>query len=329
LQSPISPAATLLVAMGLTMHPKTQNLWHVLRETFANWSQHEAFTRSAALAYFSLFSLAPILILVIAVAGWAFGASAARGEVQRELSLIMGSQAAEVVQQLVAAVGARPRTGRFAAILGTVTLLITATGVLIQLQDTLNTVWEVIPKPGFFLKRLLLKRLLCFGLIVSVGGLVLASIAASAGLAILQKVLESRLEIGLSKVLGWTDVTLSWLLMTAVITLIFRFLPDVELSWRDVAWGSAVTSVLFLIGKYAIGFYLGRIGITSTYGAAGSLMLILLWVYYSSLIFLLGAEFTRVHSRRYREGMAKASPGAVRAVTVTVPLEAPLEAPQS
>ncbi len=319
----MSPAATLFVAAGLTMHPKTQNLWHVLRETFANWSKHEAFTRSAALAYFALFSLAPVLVLVIALSGWAFGASAARGEVQRELSFLMGSQAAGVVQQLVAAVSARPRTGRFAALLGTGTLLITATGVLMQLQDTLNTVWEVIPKPGFFLKRLLLKRLLCFGLILSLGALVLASLAISGGLTVLQKVLESRLEIGMSKVLGWTDVTLSWLLMTAVIALVFRFLPDVELSWRDVAWGSAVTSVLFLAGKYAIGFYLERVGITSTYGAAGSLMLILLWIYYSSLIFLLGAEFTRVHSRRYREGMAKASPGAVRAVTVKVPLGAP------
>jgi len=201
-----------------------------------------------------------------------------------------------------------------------VTLLVTATGALMQLQDTLNTVWEVTPKPGFFLKRLLLKRLLCFGLILGVGLLVLASLAASAGLTALQKVLESRLEVGLSKVVGWGDVTLSWLLMTALIAVIFRVLPDVELSWRDVAWGSAFTSVLFLAGRYAIGFYLGRAGVTSTYGAAGSLVLVILWIYYSSLIFLLGAEFTRVHSRRYREGLAKASPGAERTATVKVPL---------
>lgn len=304
------------------MHPKTQSLWNVLRETFANWSKHEAFTRSAALAYFSLFSLAPVLVLVVTVAGWAFGANAARGEVQRELGRFIGSEGAGVVQQIVVA-SARPRTGRIAAIAGTVTLLLTATGVLMQLQDTLNTVWEVIPKPGFFLKRLLLKRLLCFGLILGVGVLLLGSTAASIGLAALQKVLEARLEIGLSKVLGWTDVTLSWLLMTALIILVYRVLPDVELGWRDVAWGAGVTAVLLLLGKYAIGLYLGKTGITSTYGAAGSLVLILVWVYYSSLIFLLGAEFTRVHSRRYREGRAPASPGAVRAVTVKVPLEAP------
>jgi membrane protein len=303
------------------MPSKPQKFWYVLRETLANWSKHDAATHSAALAYYALFALAPILILVISVSGWAFGVQAAQGQVQRDLTLFIGSQGAGVVQDLVAAASARPHTGRLAAVVGVVTLLVTATGVLMQLQDTLNTVWEVSPKPGFFLKRLLLKRLLCFGLILGVGALMLASLAASAGLTALQKLLEARLEIGLSKILGWGDVTLSWLLMTVLIAVIFRVLPDVELSWRDVAWGAAITSILFLAGRYAIGFYLGRTGVTSTYGAAGSLVLVLLWIYYSSLIFLVGAEFTRVHSRRYREGLAKASPGAERTVTIKVPLE--------
>ncbi len=300
---------------------KPQNLWNVLKEVFANWTKHEAATRSAALAYFSVFSLAPILILASSLAGWAFGADAARGQVQRELSRFIGPQSAEVVEQIVVA-ASRPRTGRTAALVGIVTLLITATGVLIQLQDTLNTVWEVIPKPGFFLKRLLLKRLLCFGLILSVGILLVASVAASAGLTALQKVLEARLEVGLSTVLGGADVLFSWVLMTAIIALVFRVLPDVQIGWRDVAWGSAITSILFLLGRYVIGFYLQRTGIASTFGTAGSLVLILIWIYYSSLIFLLGAEVTRVHSRRYREGRAPAIPGAVRAKTITVPLEA-------
>ena len=304
------------------MHrPNPQNLWKVLKEAFANWNKHEAPTRAAALAYFALFSLAPVLVLVITIAGLVFGAEAAQGQVQRELARFVGPESAAAVQQIVIA-ASRPRTGRTAAIIGTVTLLITATGVLIQLQDTLNTVWEVIPKPGFFLKRLLLKRLLCFGLILGVGVLLLGSIAASAGLTALQKVLEARLEIGTSTALGWADVILSWLLMTVLIALIYRVLPDVEIGWRDVAWGSAITSILFLVGKYGIGFYLQRTGIASTFGTAGSLVLILIWIYYSSLIFLLGAEFTRVHSRKYREGRAPATPGAVRATKVTVPLEA-------
>lgn len=304
------------------MHPpKPQNLWNVVRETIANWSQHDASTHSAAIAYFSLFSLAPLLVLVVAVSGWAFGAAAAQGEVQRELGRFIGTDAAAAVQSLVAA-SARPRTGRIAAWIGVATLLVTATGVLIQLQDTLNTVWEVTPKPGFFLKRLLIKRLLCFGMILGAGALLLLSLAASAGIAALQRFLEGRFEIGLSKVVGGTDVVLSWLLMALLLAMVYRLLPDVEISWREVAWGSAVTSVLFTLGKYAIGFYLGRTGVTSTYGAAGSLVLVLLWIYYSSLIFLLGAEFTRVHSRRYRDGRAPASPGAVRVATIQVPLEA-------
>jgi membrane protein len=308
------------------MRPKPQNLWHVLPETIANWNKHGASTHSAALAYFSLFSMAPVLILVIALSGLVFGADAARGQIARELSRFIGPDGAAMVQEIVAA-SAKPRAGRTAAAFGIVTLLLGATGALIQLQDTLNTVWEVIPKPGFFLKRLLWKRLLCFILILGVGGVFLLSLAASAGIAVLQRLLEARLQVGLSTLVGGADVVLSFLLMTALIALIYRILPDVRLSWRDVAWGSVWTAVLFSIGKYAIGFYLQRTGIASTYGTAGSLVLILIWAYYSSLIFLFGAEFTRVHSRRYREGRAVPEPGAVRAVTVKVPVEAsPVEA---
>lgn len=303
------------------MPPKPQTLWHVLGETLANWNKHEASTHSAALAYFSLFSLAPVLVLVIALSGWAYGADAVQGQIARELSRFIGPEAADVVQQILAA-SARPRTGRLAAVIGTVTLLLSATGALIQLQDTLNTVWEVVPKPGFFLKRLFKKRLLSFLMILGVGVLLLASLAASAGLTFLQRVLESRLEVGLATLVGGVDVALSWLLMTALVALVYRILPDVQIGWRDVAWGSALTAVLFLIGRYAIGFYLQQVPIASTYGAAGSLVLILIWAYYSSLIFLFGAEFTRVHGRRYREGRAAPEPGAVRTATIKVPVEA-------
>lgn len=301
--------------------PKPQKLWHVLQETFANWSKHGATTHSAAIAYLSLFSIAPILVLSIAVAGWAFGAEAAQGRIQLELGRFIGAEGAKAVQDLVAA-SARPRTGRIAAIAGGVTLLISATGVLMQLQETLNTVWEVTPKPGFFLKRLLKKRLICFGLVLGVGALIFTSLALSAGMAALQRFLEARLEVGLATLVGGADVFLSWLLMTTLLAMIYRVLPDVEIGWRDVFWGSALTGILFSIGKYAIGFYLQQTGVTTTYGAAGSLVLILVWVYYSSLIFLLGAEFTRIHSRRYRDGRAKAEPGAVRVETVQVPVEA-------
>jgi len=303
------------------MHrPKPQKIWKVLQETIANWNKHSATTHSAALAYLSLFSLAPVVILAVAVAGWAFGAEAARGEIVRELGRFIGPDSAKAVQDLVVAT-ARPRTNRLTALVGTVALLITATGALMQLQDTLNTVWEVVPKPGFFLKRLLKKRLMCLLLILGVGIVLLASLAASAGLALLQSALEARLEIGLANLVAAADVVISWILMTLILGMVYRILPDIRLSWRDVAWGSGVTAVLFLIGKSAIGFYLRHAPIASSYGAAGSLVLILVWVYYSTLIFLLGAELTRVHSRRYREGRAAPEPGAVRTVTVTVPVE--------
>jgi len=304
------------------MHrPKPQNIWYVTRETIANWSKHAATTHSAAIAYLSLFSLAPLLILVVALSGWAFGAEAAQGEIQRVLGRFIGSDAAAAVQALVAAASARPRTGRIAAALGVVTLLVSATGVLIQLQDTLNTVWEVTPRPGFFLKTLFKKRLFCFLLILGAGALLLFSLAVSAGLAALQHLLEARLEIGLSTLLGGVDVVLSWLVMALLLAMVYRLLPDVEIGWRDVAWGSAMTAVLFTLGKYAIGFYLQRTGVTTAYGAAGSLVLVLVWIYLSSMIFLLGAEFTRVHSRRYREGKAPATPGAVRVETIQIPVE--------
>ena len=305
------------------MHrPKPQKIWHVVQETIANWNKHSATTHSAALAYLSLFSLAPVVILTVAVSGWAFGAEAAQGRIALELGRFIGAEGATAVQDLVAA-SSRPRTNLITALIGTVTLLVSATAALMQLQDSLNTIWEVSPKPGFFLKQLLKKRLLCFLLILGVGTLVLASLAASTGLAFLQRVLESRLEIGLANLVGWADVVLSWVLITMLIGLVYRVLPDVKIGWRDVAWGAGVTAVLFLIGKYAIGFYLGRVPIASSYGAAGSLVLILVWIYYSSLIFLLGAEFTRVHSRRYREGRAVPEDGAVRTVTMTVPVETP------
>ena len=297
-----------------------QDLWPVLKETIVNWDRHGATTQSAALAFFLLTSLAPILFLVIAVSGLFFGREAAQGRLQRELAYYVGAETAGAVQQIVAA-SARPSTGLLTAWIGGVTLLASATGALMQLQESLNAVWEVVPKPKFFLRRLLVKRLLCFGLILGAGMLMLLSLGASAGLTAFQKVLEARLEIGFSALLGWLDVLVSWLLMGILFAMIYRILPDVELSWREVAWGSTVTAGLFLIGKYAIGFYLRSSWTLSVYGTAGSLVAILFWIYYSSLIFLLGAELTRIWSRRYREKPAPAEPGAVRVRTLKVPVK--------
>ncbi len=299
---------------------KRQEIWTVLKEAATNWTHHGATTHSAALAFYFVTALAPLLILVIAFSGLFYGREAAQGEVQRELARYVGAETAGVVQQIVKA-SAKPNAGWTTALIGMVTLVVSATGVLAQLQDALNTVWEVAPKPKLFIRRLLKKRLVCLVLIVGAGALVLVSLAASAGVAALQTVLEARLEIGTSTLLGWADVMSSWILMAGLLAMIYRILPDVELSWREVAWGSTLTAGLFLLGKYGIGFYLGKTGATSTYGASGSIVAILLWIYYSSLIFLFGAEITRVQSRRYREGHAPAEPGSVRVRKVDVPME--------
>ena len=301
--------------------PSRKEIWSVLKEAGTNWEHHGATTQSAALAFYLLTALAPILILVIAFSGLFYGREAAEGQVQRELARYVGAETAGVVQEIVKA-SARPNAGWTTALIGLATLVATATGALTQLQDALNTVWEVAPKPKMWLRRLLRKRLLCLLLIVGAGGLVLFSLAASAAVAAIQSALEARFEVGLSTLLGWADVLLSWLLMTVLLAMIYRILPDVTLSWREVAWGSILTAGLFLLGKYGIGLYLSKTGATSTFGAAGSLVAILFWIYYSSLIFLFGAEVTRVQSRRYREGHAPAEPGAERVRKVHVPLEA-------
>jgi membrane protein len=301
--------------------PKPQNLWQVLKYTFTNFIKHAASVHSAAIAFLSLSSMAPVLVLAVALSGMFYGAEAAQGEVVQELQRLIGREGAVLVQEVLAK-SSEPATNRWAAAISFVTLLVGATAVFAQLQDSLNTIWEVCPKPGFFLRRLLKKRLLCFGLVIGIGFLVVTSLAASAALAAVQKILEARLQVGLATLVGWADVVLSWLLMTALFAMIYRILPDIELEWRDVAFGSGVTAVLFAVGKYLIGFYLARATVASTYGAAGSLVVILLWVYYSAMIFLWGAELTRVHSRRYREGRAAPEPGAVRTVTITEPVEA-------
>ncbi|MEP7011826.1 MAG: YihY/virulence factor BrkB family protein [Acidobacteriota bacterium] len=301
--------------------PKRQEIWSVLKEAGANWERHGSMTQSGALAFYFLIALAPILILVVAFSGMFYGREAAQGQIQRELALYVGAETAGIVQEIVKA-SARPDAGWITGLIGAITLVVTATGALAQLQDALNTVWEVEPKPKLWLRRMLKKRLLCLVLIVGVGGLVLFSLAASAAVVAIQSALEARFEGGLSAFLGGADVLLSWLLMTVLLAMIYRILPDVELSFREVAWGSILTASLFLLGKYGIGLYLGRTATTSTYGAAGSVVAMLLWIYYSSLIFLFGAEVTRVQSRKYRKGHAPVEPGAERVVTVQVPLEA-------
>jgi membrane protein len=291
-----------------------------LAETFRNWNLHGASTQSAALAFYTIFSLAPILVVVIAVAGALFGADAVRGQIYREFRGVMGAETASFVQGVLQS-AARHGSG-LAAVVGTATLLVGASAVFVQLQESLNVVWAVAPHPGAAFTTLLKKRLLSFALVLGLGFLLVVSLVLSAALTAFGGLVERRFALP-ANLLTVANGVISYLLVMLLFAMVYRVLPDVRLSWREVWTGGAVTAFLVAAGKALIGLYLGHSTTASTYGAAGSLVVILLWVYYTSLVFLFGAELTRVHSRRHRSAPAQPEEGAVRVPEGTVAVTGP------
>jgi len=251
----------------------------------------------AALSYYTIFSLAPVLLLVIAIAGLAFGAQAAQGKIVDQFGGLLGTDAAKVIQTMLEKVSNRGH-GILATVVGSVTLIVGATGVLVELQDALNTVWKVVARPGRGLVGILRDRLLSFGVVLGFGFLLMVSLVLSAGLAVVDSWLGHIIP-------GWVVAAyvlsygISLGLVAFVLGAIFKILPDVKMSWTDVWVGALLTSVLFHAGKFGISLYIGKAGVASTFGAAGSLAVLLVWVYYSSLIVLYGAEFTRAYANRY------------------------------
>jgi membrane protein len=295
-----------------TTEPKksrARSWWKIVTEVVGNWNQHGAAAQSAALAFYTLFSLAPVLVVVIAIAGAVFGREAVRGQIVAEFSGLMGRDAAALVQEVIRS-AARPSSGRIATALGVITLIFGASGVFVQLQEALNRVWDVAPKPGAVFTTLLRKRLLSFSLVLGIGFLLMVSLVLSAALSAVGRVLE-RLAAPVWLFEG-ANFLVSFLAVTLVFALIYRVLPDVHLAWRDVITGALLTALLFVVGKTLIGIYLGRTGMASAYGAAGSLVVVLLWVYYSALVFFFGAELTRILSRPHRSGKAKPEEGAMK-----------------
>ena len=260
------------------------------------WWDDDAPRLGASLAYYTLFAIAPILIVATAIAGMVFGAEAVRGEIVGQLDQLVGREGARAVQSLLEGASQR-RAGMLATALGTITFLVAATGAFLELQGALNTIWRVKPRPGANVKAFVIDRLRSFGLVVAIGFLLLVSLALTAALS----ALSGWLARGSSSIpLVWASINIAVSLVatTALFALLYRFLPDVQLRWRDVTTGAFVTAVLFTIGQQLIGLYLGQSSIASAYGAAGSVMILLLWVYYSCQILLLGAEFTRVFAQR-------------------------------
>ena len=261
------------------------------------WWDDDAIRLGASLADHTLFALAPILLVATAVAGILFGADAARGQIVGQLDQLVGPDGARAVQSLLEGASHR-RAGMLASVLGGITFVVAATGAFLELQAALNTIWRVKPNPRANIRGFVLDRLRSFGLVVAIGFLLMVSLAVTASLAAFNAWLAHRSP---SIPLAWSAVNAlaSVVVTTALFALLYCFLPDVRLRWRDVTTGAFVTAILFTIGQQLIGLYLGQSSVSSSYGAAGSVMILLLWVYYSCQIVLFGAEFTRVYAQRH------------------------------
>ncbi len=263
----------------------------VLVASLVSWIDHRAASKGAALAFYTLFSMTPILVLAIAVAGYIFGAEAAQGEIVAQLEGLVGPNGAQAMQALLA--GARnPASGLLATLVASVLLLLGATSVFAELKGSLDELWGI-GRPGRSAFGVLLRtRLLSFGLVLVLAFLLLVSLVISAGLAMAERYAHGMLGSS-TVVLASATSFVSFAVIACMFSIIYKTLPDAPLSWRDVWIGAAFTAGLFSLGKYAIGLYLGNSGVASSFGAAGSLIALLLWVYYSAQIFFLGAEFTR------------------------------------
>jgi membrane protein len=278
-----------------------RSLWSLTKESASQWSDDYAPSMGAALAYYTIFSIAPLLVIAIAVAGFFFGADAARGEIFGQLSGLIGERGASTIEAAVAS-ASQTGHGTFAAIAGIVTLLLGATTVFGELQSDLDRIWDT-PKPEHAgLWGMLRGRLLSFGMVLGIGFLLLVSLVLSAALSAIGHFWSGALP-GWEVLLQIVNFVVGFVVVSGLFAMIYKFLPRCDIGWRDVWIGAAVTSLLFSIGKLLIGLYLGKSSVASSFGAAGSLVIVLLWVYYSAQIFLLGAEFTKTYS--YRHGTRK------------------------
>lgn len=275
---------------------KPRALFRLVKAAFQEWQDDDASRLAASLAYYTVFSLAPLLIIAIAIAGAVFGEEAARGQLVGQIEQLVGSQGAQAIETAIQNAD-RPQVSSIASIISVFVLLFGASGVFAQLQDALNIIWEVKPKPGRGIMGFVRKRLLSFTAVLGIGFLLLVSLIISAVLAGITAYLSGLIP-GAGYLWQVLNFIVSFVVVTLLFALIYKFLPDVKISWGDVWVGAILTAFLFVIGKFALGFYLGRGSFGSVYGAAGSLVILLAWVYYSAQILFFGAELTQVYARR-------------------------------
>lgn len=270
----------------------------ILRRALAGWWNDDVPRLGASLAFYTLFALAPILVVAIAIGGLIFGPEAVRGEIVGQIQGLIGRGGAEAVQSMLEG-ASKPSTSITATVVGIITFFLGATGAFLELQTALNTIWRVKPKSdGRYLQILVMQRVISFGLVVALGFLLVTSLLVSAGLAAIDTYMGNAFP-GVVVLWEALNVLVSLGVITLLFAMIYKVLPDVKLVWRDVWVGALVTAGLFTIGKLVIGLYLGTTSIASTYGAAGSVVVILVWVYYSAQVILLGAEFTRAYVEEF------------------------------
>jgi membrane protein len=269
--------------------------WAPLRETVSRWSEHKDARLGAALAYYSVFSLGPLILIAIAIAGVVFGAEAVQGQVFGTLKGLLGDTGSQAIEAMLRGAD-RPREGIVATVIGVGTLVFAAVGVVIQLKDALNTVWEVETTPGSGVWRFVRSYVLSLAGVLALGFLLLISLLLTAALAAAGKYVAPSLPEATLQIAGFAA---SFTVITLLFAMMFKWLPDTKVEWRDVWLGAVLTAALFEVGKFLIGLYIGKQGLESTYGAAASIIVVLIWVYYSAQLVLMGAEFTSVYAHRY------------------------------
>lgn len=278
-----------------------RTIWLLLKTTLSHWINEQTSLMAAALAYYTVVSLAPLLIIAIAIAGAVFGEQAAKGELVTQIQGVVGKDGAQLIQTAIEnASQLTPEQGPIPTLINVGVLLFGASVVFVQLQQSLNRIWEVAPKPGNGIVHFLHKRLLSFSMVLAIAFLLLVSLIVSTVLVILGNYLRDLIP-GFTYLWQILNFLVSFGIVTLLFAMIYKILPDAKIAWKDVWMGAAITAVLFDIGKFFLAFYLGKTGLGSAYGAAGSLVIILTWVFYFAQILFLGAEFTKVYVRLYSE----------------------------
>lgn len=275
-----------------------KGFWSLLKETYNQWNEREPFNNSIIIAYYTIFSLPGLLVIIINIAAYFFDKESVTKEITSQIDAVIGRQTSRDMEGIINNANKSQGTV-LSTILGIATLLFGATGVFYQLQQILNKVWEVAPKPKQKLLKLVRDRVFSFGLILVIGFLLLVSLVLSAGLSAVSDWVAKHISEGLLFVFSILDFVVSFGIITLLFASIYKFLPDAKVRWKDVWIGAAATAVLFVIAKFALGFYFGKSDPGSAYGAAGTIILVMLWVSYAGLILLFGAEFTQVYANRH------------------------------